>query len=134
MENASKALIIAGAVLLAILLIAIGMMIFQGATGQVEQSLNAMSAHEVEAFNRPWNGFIGRPQRANQIQSLVNSVNVHNANNDARIEISHAQIEDDNGVYRISGGSLNSRYTYTVTANFDSIGRINELVIENTRI
>ena len=130
MENASKALIIAGAVLLAILLIAIGMLIFQGATGQVDQSLQQMSAQEVEGFNRLWNGFMGRPQRANQIESMVNSINVHNANNDAQITITHDQINNIDGVYRIEGGRLSGANTYMVTANFDSIGRINELVIE----
>ena len=49
MENASKALIIAGAILLAILLISLGIMIFNQAQDTVNNS--GMSQAEITAFN-----------------------------------------------------------------------------------
>ena len=49
MENASKALIIAGAILLAILLISLGIMIFNQAQDTVDNS--GMSQAEITAFN-----------------------------------------------------------------------------------
>ena len=49
MENASKALIIAGAILLAILLISLGIMIFNQAQSVVDGS--GMSEAELSTFN-----------------------------------------------------------------------------------
>ena len=43
MENASKALIIAGAILLSILIIAIGMFIYNSASSTITDSLTSMS-------------------------------------------------------------------------------------------
>ena len=50
MENASKALIIAGAILLAILIISLGIMIYNQASGVVNN--NAMSEVEIQSFNQ----------------------------------------------------------------------------------
>ena len=55
MENASKALIIAGAILLSIAIIGIGMAVFQMASGTISSA--NMSAQEIEVI----------------IQSLVNT-------------------------------------------------------------
>ena len=52
MENASKALLIAGAILLCILIIAIGMFIYNSAQGTIVSSMNSLSTQEVEAFYR----------------------------------------------------------------------------------
>ena len=49
MENASKALIIAGAILLAILLISLGIMIFNQAQDTVNNS--GMSQAQIQTFN-----------------------------------------------------------------------------------
>ena len=50
MENASKALIIAGAILLAILIISLGILIYNQASGVVNN--NAMSEVETQNFNQ----------------------------------------------------------------------------------
>ena len=50
MENASKALIIAGAILLAILLITLGILVYNQAAGVINS--NAMSDVEIQQFNQ----------------------------------------------------------------------------------
>ena len=40
MENASKALLIAGAILIVILLIAVGMMVYNGAKGSIDKGIS----------------------------------------------------------------------------------------------
>ena len=50
MENASKALIIAGAILLAILIISLGIMIYNQASGVVNN--NSMSQVDISSFNQ----------------------------------------------------------------------------------
>ncbi|MEE0865899.1 MAG: hypothetical protein U0L98_03780, partial [Clostridia bacterium] len=57
MENASKALIIAGAILLAILIISLGILIFSQAQDTVG-SVN-MSEQEMMAFNNKFTAYEG---------------------------------------------------------------------------
>lgn len=76
MENASKALIIAGAILLAILLISLGIMIFNQAQDTVNNS--GMTQAEISAFNNKFLKYEGT-QKGSVIKSLVNDVIVSNA-------------------------------------------------------
>ena len=59
MENASKALIIAGAILLSILIIAIGMYIYTSAQANVNNSLTNMNTSEIEGFNSTFSSYEG---------------------------------------------------------------------------
>ena len=49
MENASKALIIAGAILIAILLISLGILVFKASSGTTDQAKNTTKAMEQGA-------------------------------------------------------------------------------------
>ena len=77
MENASKALIIAGAILLSILLISLGIMIFTQAQDTVTNS--GMSDEEVEAFNNNFTKYEGK-QKGTMVKSLINAVLANNSN------------------------------------------------------
>ena len=57
MENASKALIIAGAILLSILLISLGIMIFNTAQDTTKNS--GMTQAQVSAFNNKFSKYEG---------------------------------------------------------------------------
>ena len=57
MENASKALIIAGAILLAILLITLGILVYNQAAGVINS--NAMSEVEQQQFNQKFTQYEG---------------------------------------------------------------------------
>ena len=70
MENASKALLIAGAILLCILIIAIGMFIYNSAQSTITESLNSMSTQEIEAFNNQFSTYEGL-QDGTQLKSLM---------------------------------------------------------------
>ena len=76
MENASKALIIAGAILLAILLISLGIMIFNQAQDTVSGS--GMSQAEMQAFNNKFLKYEGTI-KGSQVKALINEVNTSNA-------------------------------------------------------
>ena len=65
MENASKALLIAGAILLAILIIAIGMFIYSSAQSNVESSITQMTTQEVQAYNSQFTSYEGMQAGAN---------------------------------------------------------------------
>lgn len=80
MENASKALIIAGAILLAILLITLGIFVFTQAQDTLG-SIN-LSEQEVLAFNNKFLAYEG-DIRGSQVKQLINLVN---SNNSSRTE------------------------------------------------
>ena len=76
MENASKALIIAGAILLSILLISLGIMIFNQAQDTVG-SIN-MSEQEIQAFNNKFIPYEGSNKRGTEVNALIQLVRANN--------------------------------------------------------
>lgn len=80
MENASKALIIAGAILLAILIISLGIMIYSQASGVVNN--NSMTEVEVTTFNQKFEQYLGDKVRGANVNSLINAVNTNNMSTD----------------------------------------------------
>lgn len=79
MENASKALIIAGAILLAILIISLGIMIYNQAAGVVNN--NAMDEVEVAAFNQKFTQYEGSNIKGAQVNALLNAIMQSNITN-----------------------------------------------------
>ena len=80
MENASKALIIAGAILLAILIISLGIMIYNQAAGVVNN--NSMTEAEVNSFNQKFEQYIGNNVRGSTVNALISAVNTNNMSTD----------------------------------------------------
>ena len=80
MENASKALIIAGAILLSILIIGLGMFIFTQAH-DVLQGTN-MDGTRVQAYNADFVSYEGA-QTGISVKSLINTVLSHNRANES---------------------------------------------------
>ena len=80
MENASKALIIAGAILLSILLISLGIMVYNNAKGTVnDANLDSENAQTFNAKFTPYNG----TQRGSALNSLLDTIIANNATNSA---------------------------------------------------
>ena len=65
MENASKALLIAGAILIVIVLISIGMVIVQSAQGIVDESSSMTTDQETSTFNRRFRDISRNSKRCN---------------------------------------------------------------------
>lgn len=81
MENASKALLIAGAILIAIVLITLGVLVL--GKGQEVAKEADMSATEISAFNAKFTQFEGDRVRGTVIKQLYREVLQHNLTNDA---------------------------------------------------
>lgn len=140
MENASKALIIAGAILLAILLISLGIMVFQQGQDAIKNS--GMSKAEISAFNGQFTKYEG-DRRGSDVKSLIQEINTSNASdvaegNDRQIKLTNSSdvnlgettFGDNNQGYKYSTSHISSTSTYTVTVeNYDSSGFISEMKI-----
>lgn len=107
MENASKALIIAGAILLAILIISLGIMIYNQASGVVNN--NAMTEVEVTSFNQKFEQYLGDNVRGANVNSLVNAVNTNNMSTD-----------DDSKIVTLEGATATSSGANTYSKNFST--------------
>ena len=76
MENASKALIIAGAILLAIAIIGVGMFVFRAVSNLIEGSAD-LTPQQVDTYNREFLAYTGN-QRGSQVKNLCTLINNHN--------------------------------------------------------
>lgn len=132
MENASKALIIAGAILLSILLISLGIMIYNQASSQVNNS--GMSDAELSTFNQKWTKYEGS-QKGTMVRSLVQEVIANNngdtTGNSRQVTLTGTAVSLATGTGKNPTYATNfaNTGTYTVTCSYDGTGRINKITI-----
>ena len=79
MENASKALLIAGAILIVILLIAVGMMVYRGAQGSINKAIGQMSSTEKDIHNSQFEPFVGTKVSGSNVRSLLSKMITNNS-------------------------------------------------------
>lgn len=140
MENASKALIIAGAILLAILIISLGIMIYNQASGVVNN--NAMSEVEISSFNQKFTQFEGTNVKGSQVNSLLTQIVQNNVANQedkskqVKIEVSSSNwqgtVPTKDSAPVNSTTKAQSGKTYKVTCDLDSkTGLVTKVKIED---
>ena len=78
MENASKALIIAGAILLSIAIIGVGMFVYNSVADTITDSSD-LSGEQADAYNQEFTNYGGQ-QRGTQVKNLCDRVSSHNRN------------------------------------------------------
>ena len=76
MENASKALIIAGAILISILLIAVGVYVLNNGMDMAKQS--NLSAEQIQQYNTPFTTYEGTSVKGSQARALCEKIETHN--------------------------------------------------------
>lgn len=81
MENATKALLIAASVLIALLLIAVGLRVFNSTKGTVESAQTTMDATAITTFNTQFSGYLGKLITATQANTLLQKIISSNAVN-----------------------------------------------------
>lgn len=143
MENASKALIIAGAILLAIAIIGVGMAVFNNASDSV--SGTDMASEEVTAYNSEFDSYLGTT-RGSRVKTLINTVKQHNltATDDSeKVQVlttageSEVSVDDVDveGAASTSGlqktsNNIQSGKTYDVSFGYDpSSGKITTIYV-----
>ena len=76
MENASKALIIAGAILISILLIGLGVYVYTMAAGTAHQV--DLSSQAAQAQNNQFSAYFGDRVSSSQVKNLMNAIRQNN--------------------------------------------------------
>ena len=110
MENASKALIIAGAILLSILLISLGIIIFS----QAQDTINSvnMNEQEIMAFNNKFTPYEGESIRGSQVNALAQAV------------LSNNQSAADNGETATKGIKMSGKITINADGSTTSFTKV----------
>ena len=126
MENASKALIIAGAILLAILIIGLGMFIYNQAADTLGST--DLTGQQVDSYNREFLQYEGVRQ-GSEVRTLVNNVKAHNRNandpseqiqiNDIVYDSTNSTVEAPTADITLNDITILSAKTYDVTFAFD---------------
>lgn len=90
MENASKALLIAGGFLIAMIIASFGVYLYSVYHEHSENMLAAMSEKEISEFNAQFTAFEGRDLTINEVVSILNLVRENNttkSGNEYKIDI-----------------------------------------------
>ena len=80
MENASKALLIAGAILICILLIGVGMLVYNGALNGILGGMSSIDANTKEQFNSAFTQYEGKKSGANA-RAVIGNIITSNSTN-----------------------------------------------------
>lgn len=127
MENASKALLIAGAILVAILLIGIGMAVFGNIGGITDGASQQTDSMEIKMFNDKFEHYAGPNVSGTNVKELIREIKASNikfANDESRIIAIDGITADTNGNY-----SIGANYRYSVTFDYEASGFINKVTI-----
>ena len=111
MENASKALIIAGAILVAILLISVGVVIIRNANIDPSSTFSEM---EISQFNEKWTKYESTKQSASQVKALISQIDASNSAEGAtsNADLKFVQIDSESSVK--TRAEVKASKTYTV--------------------
>ena len=125
MDNASKALIMAGAILIAVAIVGIGIYIFSAANGMTDDALNQIDALTVTSINSQLQQYEGaiRGRELKQAINIARSINKQNTLPDSgKIQVNGSALT----VTSTSGITDNT--TYTVTFGYSDAGYINNII------
>lgn len=109
MDNASKALIMAGAILIAVAIVGIGIYIFTTANALTDDAVGQIDALAVSAVNSRIETYLGDSVRGSAVKQLKREVDVLNAQNAMPTKITMAATT-----------SVKDNTRYNVTATYDS--------------
>lgn len=127
MENASKALIIAGAILISILIIGLGVFIFNKAQSSVGKA--DISSTEAQAQNQQFEAYFGENISAQQVKQLLSLIRTNNLTGEKNGDTRTIAVVYKNGASSTAGdpttgvsslqSSLKTGFTYTINVSND---------------
>lgn len=138
MENASKALLIAGAILVCILIIGIGMVVYQSTQGTIAEGIAQMSSQEKDMFNSQFTQYAGNRVNGSSVKALLQKVRSNNTAN-ADVEGKVVKVDgivktgDDGTIDGTTLNNINTARTYNVTVDdTDNDGLVDTINIANS--
>ena len=125
MDNASKALIMAGAILIAVAIVGIGIYIFSSANSMTDDALKQIDSLTVTSINSPLQQYEGTISGSELRQAInaARSINKQNTlPNGEQILVNGKPLEDN-----ITSGIVDNQ-SYTVSFKYSDAGYINDII------
>ena len=138
MENASKALLAAGGVLIAVIIITLIVNIFQNAGKGTNRYNQSIKTDEITIFNSNFTKYLGRNLTIHEVvticnfakQNKVRKVQVENEKTEQHIQADNSQIV----VIEKDGKKLKEQPAYKIQVEYDQDGYVSKItVLENGR-
>lgn len=143
MENASKALIIAGAILISIMIISLGVLLFTRMSSSAKNAAN-MDEQEIANFNSKITPYLGKSINGSQVNALIQLVisidqSAVNSGNSNTVEITYPIGTVTNTIMvkdnTVKGTDKEKRVetglkTYDVSAEYDKSGLISKITVK----
>lgn len=126
MENASKAVIMAGGVLIAVAVISLALYAYGLFSGYAESSEQMLTANQIQSFNRFYESFT----EGEETIRGVDAINIYNKALDDGIETSNITIPDVLKNYLSQENPAgNFLVTYDYDLDYDSQGKVSKIKI-----
>lgn len=120
MENASKALIIAGSILIAIMIISLGIYIFKQYSSFAKENAD-LSEQEISAFNSKITAYLGEGISGSQVNALLQYCLANNMSAQQSEETYKCITVKQNDVELV--GKNSDKYKKVETGKFYTVGR-----------
>lgn len=122
MENASKALVIAGAILISILLITLGIIVYNGSRSTIDESMGSMDETSITMTNSKISQYEGDKVSASNVRALFNQVQT-------TAKVTNRTITfEGTGITDVTNVKTGETYKVKVTG-YTSEGLINQLLV-----
>ena len=122
MENATKALLIAAAVLISILVISIGLIVFRMASGTIQDA--NLNEAEIASFNEKFQAFQGKTISGSKVNAMLRTVLSHNTVDTGKKVSVTGDITLAAAATALPATMADTGKTYTVTCTIGSAGYI----------
>lgn len=132
MENASKALLMAGGVMIAMAIIGIAVTAFMNATNFAKENENAMSTSQIESFNRFYTAYLTTYSGPSVIR-CIDAVNILNRaiEDELVVDENSALIAFGDGYYSAdSANYISSTVKYQLGYN-SALGIVEKIIISD---
>ena len=131
MENASKALLFAAGILIAIILISVAVYIVSMSQESMSGTKNAMSRVQLMQFNQQFTTFEGRTT-GSQIKQLISTINTNNTNDPDQLvdlDVSGCQGVEltgakDKGNFSTKGLGSSSKYEVSLEYTNEAVSKV----------
>lgn len=136
MENATKALMIAGAILVALLIIGIAMAIYTNSQGVFTNVSGRMNQQQIQVFNQQFEGYEG-VQSGSSVKAMIGTIITNNS-----VATQNGEEEEKAVTLNYDGETTDSKELstkrtkiiagkkYDVSFEFNDIGLIHTITVE----
>lgn len=130
MENASKALVIAGGVLIGIIILGLLIYMVNNLSSISTAQEKAKEAEQIAEFNKVYESYDKKKLRGSEVVSVINrAIDNNKKNNNSRIDVYVKIIKD---LVNEGGDGLRAKSSYYVFTNRDS-GTYNGIIQDTTQ-